>query len=324
VAVVKCDDRGPDVRSSPPQLGCIARLVDRPAHDQRPARLGREQIDVGDHPQDLAALGHDGEMADPLVDHREHELRAQGARVGGHRGRAHRGADGRVERHAPGDHADAQVAVGEDPEIARGQADHRAARARVGHPLRSLADRGVGRARHKLLAQQRVGRQVDRRRDGLDAPPGACQKRPGDEAQRGGPRQQRHHVLAGQAIRDRVLGRASGGARREPGQHRRVAEPLALPEEVEHPPAIDQLHGPAAHDPHVAHPGLALPEDHLAGGERLDVDPSGEPLQRALVELAERLVIAQEADDLVHWAQCRAARSRRATGVSQPAPRPEV
>jgi hypothetical protein len=63
----------------------------------------------------------------------------------------------------------------------------------------------------------------------------------------------------------------------------------------------------------VPHPGLALAEDHLARREPLDLDSRGEPLQGALVELSERLVITQELRDVVHRDESPAAQARDAT-----------
>jgi hypothetical protein len=63
----------------------------------------------------------------------------------------------------------------------------------------------------------------------------------------------------------------------------------------------------------VPHPGLALAEDHLARREPLDLDSRGEPLQGALVELRERLVVAQELRDVLHRDESPPAQARDAT-----------
>jgi hypothetical protein len=138
----------------------VACFVDRAAHDQRRARLRREEVHVGDDADHLAALGEHGKAAHSPIDHCEHQLRAELVGPDRHGWGAHHRADRRVHRPPVRHHSDSEIVVGEDPEPAGGERDDGAAGALIRHAARCLSYRRVGCPCDERLAQELSSRQV--------------------------------------------------------------------------------------------------------------------------------------------------------------------
>src|SRR5262245_13571791 len=79
-----------------------------------------------------------------------------------------------------------------------------------------------------------------------------------------------------------------------------MTEQLALAQKVERAAVVDELDGAAADDPNTLRRLLSLLEDDLAVGEELDLDGTGDGIELRLVEIDERLVLAEEVGDVVH------------------------
>jgi hypothetical protein len=71
-----------------------------------------------------------------------------------------------------------------------------------------------------------------------------------------------------------------------------MTEQLALTEQIEHAPAVDELHASPPNHAHMTRRRLALAEDDSPGGDTLDLGASRELFQRAVVELGEGFVSA--------------------------------
>ena len=161
-------------------------------------------------------------MADPAVEHVE-----QGQRTGAigrhrHGRRGHGGRDGIVGGHAVGDHARAQVAIGEDPEPIHATLDDDARRPGRGHALRRRPDRRVRRADHERAAHECLHRlvgRVGRLLAGLAQAP-AIQQRARQVAQRLGPSQVGRATSAG--IRRQVVSSCA-----------RAVKPAGRPDSIE-------------------------------------------------------------------------------------------
>ena len=155
-------------------------------------------------------------------------------------GRRHRRRHRLIAGQAAGDHARAQVAVGEDPERAVAEVDDHRGLLRRGHHLGRLADRGVRRADDRLAADQRRRRAgaTGRRRSSAASAPAAfgrmLEQRARHEAQPGRARKRLLRDVGGDPVAERVLAGARLEAGGQAGQHRGVAEQLALAEQVEH------------------------------------------------------------------------------------------
>ena len=111
------------VERSRPAASCSSVLVpgpgDRPAQDEGGARLRGDQVDGDDDSEDLARPREDRDMADVVVEHGQHHVRAglvsaptpiTGALIAA--------LTGSIGGEAARDDAGAQVAVGDDPELA--------------------------------------------------------------------------------------------------------------------------------------------------------------------------------------------------------------
>ena len=295
VCLVKGDQRRLQAPGRGAKLVDVARLGYRPTDDERRTSLGRQQVHVRDDADQLAAVGTDGQVAHAAVDHGEHQLGARTVGVGRHRRGAHHPADRLVERQPLGDDADAQIVIGDDPQLARPEPHKGAARPLLGHALRRFAYRRVGGADHEPLVDERPGGQVS---DDAVAPHDrlararAFHQRTGNESKPCRAGEQRHDVLRREAVAEGVLGGTRGPAGRQSGQHRRVSEPLALHEQIQHTCPVHQLDAPPADDAHVPELRLSLAEDHVPRPEQLNLGPCREPLQRGLLEPREGLVRA--------------------------------
>ncbi len=117
--------------------------------------------------------------------------------------------------------------------------------------------------------------------------PGAREQRMRQEPQARGTAEERDDVVGRQRVEERVL----LGARLVPGglsgEHRWMAEHLALAEQVDRATPIDEFDRSAADHADPALWPLALRKDRRAGREELDLGPAREPLQLSLVEPAE-------------------------------------
>src|SRR5207247_1469987 len=130
--------------------------------------------------------------------------------------------------------------------------------------------------------------------------PRASEDAPRHVAQPSRSGQQRHDRVGGQAVAERTLAGPSLESGWQSREHRGMAEELALPEDVEHATVADELHGAPAHDSHVVHWALALPEDRRARGEELDLRRAGESLERPVGQIVEGSVAVKEFDYVVH------------------------
>jgi len=97
-----------------------------------------------------------------------------------------------------------------------------------------------------------------------------------------------------------------------------MTEPLSLPEQIQHSATVDELDSPAPDDAHVPERGFPLAEDDLPSREELDLDTCGKLLERALVQLGERLVPLQELGDVVHCFSRVRPRQPRRSPVAAP------
>jgi hypothetical protein len=169
--------------------------------------------------------------------------------------------------------------VGEDAELAVAETYQCGAGLLFGHALRRFAHRGGGSANDRAsLGEQLSDRPLGRiEHSGQDRGVGSrpSEQAPCDVAQPCGAGEQRHHPGGRKAIAQGVFAGAGLESGRQARQHRRMSEQLALAEEIEHPPAVDELHCAATDDPDVLHRGFALAEDRGAGGEVLDLDRVG-------------------------------------------------
>ena len=137
--LVQRDDHRMDLRGGVGEtLDPVAR-GDQPAHVERVARLDGDQVEVLDDADQFAARRDHREVADPAVEHLEQHAAAEAVRRDGVGGRRHHDADRIIHGDALGDHARAQVTVGDDAERARAvELDHHRARARLGHQPRRV------------------------------------------------------------------------------------------------------------------------------------------------------------------------------------------
>ena len=244
-------------------------------------------------------------MADAAVDHRQHQL---GARLIGadreHRD-AHHIAHRGLEREPGGDDAGAQVAIGDDPELAVPEIDEDRAHPLLLHPGCGLAQVHTRLADHRALPDQGpnsllAGVEAAGPRGRRATRPRSVHQRPGHRSQPRRVAEQRDHLVRREPVAERVLARAGLPAGRKPGEHPRVPERLALAEQVEHAPVVSQLDGACAHHPHRVGRPLTLAEDRRPGLEVLDLDPLREPLGLFGLERNERIVRPQELSDVVH------------------------
>ena len=118
-----------------------------------------------------------------------------------------------------------------------------------------------------------------------------------------GPREHRRHDLRRQPVEQHVLGGLDLERHGQAGEHRRVADHLALGEQVERASAVEQLDGPAAHDPHVMRRAPAPWRRIVAPRAWNSISRrAGDRVQLGLVERVERRVVAQEVGDVVDHA----------------------
>ncbi len=282
------------------------RSRDPPAQEERGARLGRDQVDLLDHPEDRADRGHHREVAKAAVEHVEEHVAAETigrARVGRRRHhRRHRHVAGQPVR----DHPRAEIVVGEDSERAVAEVYDRGRHLGGGHQLGRLADRRVRPAYDRVRAQERsdrLERRIDaglggdgRARMGRGGP--EAEQRPGHEPEPGRARQRLLRDLGRDPVADRVLAGSGLEAGRQAGQHRRVAEQLAFPEQVEHAAVEHDLDRARAHHPQVLDRLGALREDRRAGAMELGLGGRDDALELGAVERVKRRVLLEEAGDL--------------------------
>ena len=165
-------------------------------------------------------------------------------------GRARHLPDGGVVGQPLGHHARAQVLVGDDPQLAVTVQpyEHRGHGA-LGHAGRGVLQRGVRLARDRRLADERAARLLGKvepahvgGHDGARLR--AAQQRPRQVAQARANGEQRQDVIRRQRVAERVLVRADLEPGRHAGDHRRVAEQLALAEQVQDAPVVHELDRP--------------------------------------------------------------------------------
>ena len=80
--MVEADHGGVETSGGLAQIVGVRRLGDLPAQDEGSPRLGREQVQIGDHSQHLVAGRENGHVTDAVVEHRKGQL--VGRLVGAH------------------------------------------------------------------------------------------------------------------------------------------------------------------------------------------------------------------------------------------------
>ena len=248
----------------------------------------------------------DRDVADVVIEHGQHHVRARLVRRdadhGGGHGRAHRV----VGREPARDDLGAEVAVGDDPVVAASEVHHDRAHRPGVHQLRRLA-------------QGRLGIDHDGR-PAAPAPPAVCCATSGLGGAIASPSPRPPRARSERVRKRRLEGGPAGGPR-----PRRPASRPACPRgpgprtwwEGPRAPRDGRTSRPrragrracrrsssstasAPDDPDAALRELALGDDRGAGGEELDLGPGGERLQGLLVEPAERVPAPQELGDVVH------------------------
>ncbi len=279
----------------------VARAIAR-AKVKRRLVLDRQQLRVRHHAHHLAGRRQHREVPHTAVEHVEQHLGPELVGRHGVRRRGHDLAQRRVAGQAGGDDAAAQVAVGDDAERAVGQRHHDRRRARGRRLAGCLAHRRVRIAQHRGPAQQRSDRalgvvDVARRVEPLLvervelADDVAHPLRPGEQLA---------HRLVRQAVGERVLGGAEPDRGRQPGQHRRVAEHVALAQQVDRSVVDDHLDATPPHDPDGVERRRALRHDHRTGGEELDLRLRRDRLEVLGPERVEGCDGGEELRDVVH------------------------
>ncbi len=281
-------------------------------------------------PISLGARAEDRDVADVVIEHGQHHVRAGLVRGDAeHRGR-HRRVHRVVRREGAGDHRERRslsVTIPKSPPP-RSTRIALTERASISFAASRRVVSGIdydGRPAH----QSARGLLRDLRTGGCDRvavpAPTACKERAGQEAHAGGPGQQRGHVLRGQRVGQRVVSRPHLEPGGKAGEDRWVAEHLTLPEQIDGPAAVDQLHGASPDDPDAALRELALRDDRRSGGEELHLGLGGERVEVLLVEPAERVPPPQELGDVVHARLSRRwprRPPRRSAGSGSPGPGP--
>ena len=156
-------------------------------------------------------------MPDVVIEHGQHHIGPGLLCIDPDDRGGHRLAHGRVAREPVGDHARAQVPVGDDPEPSAVQSHEYRADTLVDHPPGGAANREVRLADHRRPGDER-GRRLLRRIAGalrLDSEALAtAEQRAGKKAEAGPPSEQRDHVRCREGVAERIL----PGARFEPGR----------------------------------------------------------------------------------------------------------
>jgi hypothetical protein len=80
---------------------------------------------------------------------------------------------------------------------------------------------------------------------------------------------------------------------------------------------VDELHRSSPHHTDLFLGPLPLAEDRRAGGEELDLDALGQPLERRGIQLAERVMVLNELGDVVHAHSIIGLRAHRSRNVSR-------
>jgi hypothetical protein len=104
--------------------------------------------------------------------------------------------------------------------------------------------------------------------------------------------------LAIDEVADAILMRADAHDRGHPGEQRRMAEDLALGQEIDHMPLVDQLDGPGPNDVEELRRLAARLQDDLIGTVELDVGVLDDLCEPFLAQFVERRVDAQEGGDV--------------------------
>jgi len=109
-----------------------------------------------------------------------------------------------------------------------------------------------------------------------------------------------HRPRVRQPVAQRLLRRARGQLGWKSRQDGHLPERVTRSEQVHHPAAIEDLDCSSPDHVQVVEWLRARRHDERAGGEVLDLEPAGQPLQLGGVQRVVRRLATQEVDELLH------------------------